>query len=159
MGGGILDDVAARVSSPVLVGRSDQLTALDQALERVAAGGQAAVLIGGEAGVGKSRFLTEFSARARGAGARIMVGGCLELAHGGLPFAPFTAMLRELVRDVGADEVANLLPGRDTRDLARLLPEFAGPGGAAGGAGAEPGEAPSCRGSPGAPVPNSSPGS
>jgi ATP/maltotriose-dependent transcriptional regulator MalT len=132
--GGILEGVAARVTSPVLVGRADQLTTLDDALERARRGGPAAVLVGGEAGVGKSRLLTEFSARARGAGARVLTGRCLELAHGGLPFAPFTTVLRELVRDLGTDGVGALLAGQGTRELARLLPELGGP---EGGAGAE----------------------
>ncbi|HEY9240346.1 MAG TPA: LuxR C-terminal-related transcriptional regulator, partial [Streptosporangiaceae bacterium] len=42
-------------------------------------------------------------------------------------FAPFTAVLRELVRDLGAAGVADLLPGGATRELARLLPEFGEP--------------------------------
>ena len=117
--------------SPVLVGRADQLTALDDALERVRRGAPAAVIVGGEAGVGKSRLLSEFSARARRAGVRVLTGGCLELAHGGLPFAPFTTVLRELVRDLGTDGVAALLADQGTRELARLLPELGGAGGEA----------------------------
>jgi ATP/maltotriose-dependent transcriptional regulator MalT len=119
--------------SPVLVGRADQLTMLDDALERVRRGAPAAVIVGGEAGVGKSRLLSEFSARARGAGVRALTGGCLELAHGGLPFAPFTTVLRELVRGLGTEGVAALLAGQGTRELARLLPELGGPDGGSGG--------------------------
>ena len=85
------------------------------------------MLIGGEAGVGKSRLVSEFAARARRRGARVLTGGCLELGTDGLPFAPFTAVLRELVRDLGADAVAALLPGGGPRELARLLPEFGEP--------------------------------
>jgi ATP/maltotriose-dependent transcriptional regulator MalT len=124
----MLDAVTARVTSPVLVGRADQLKALDDALDGVRQGNPATILIGGEAGVGKSRFLAEFSDRTRAEGARVLTGGCLELAHGGLPYAPFTAMFRDLVRDVGADGVTQLLGGRGTRELARLLPEFGEPG-------------------------------
>jgi AAA ATPase domain len=47
----------------------------------------------------------------------------------GLPFAPFTAVLRGLVRDLGAARMAELLPGGSTRELARLLPEFGEPAG------------------------------
>ena len=134
--GGILDAVSTRVTSPVLVGRADQLAALDAALGRVMGGATSAVLIGGEAGVGKSRLVSEFAAgtgggRAHtgaGAGVTVLTGGCLELGTDGLPFAPFTTVLRELVRDIGADGVAELLPGRATRELARLLPEFGQPG-------------------------------
>ena len=38
-------------------------------------------------------------------------------------------MLRELVRDLGTDGVAALLPGGTTRELARLLPELGQPAG------------------------------
>ena len=127
----MLAGVAMRVSSPVLVGRSGQLSVLDTALAEAGSGNPSAVLVGGEAGVGKSRLVSEFGERSRGKGARVLAGGCLELGVDGLPFAPFTSMLRELVRDLGADGVAALLPGGGTRELARLLPEFGEP--AAGG--------------------------
>ncbi len=113
-----------RVSSAVLVGRSAQLSVLDTALGEAGSGSPSAVLIGGEAGVGKSRLVSEFAERSRGKGARVLTGGCLELGVDGLPFAPFTSMLRELVRDLGTDGIAALLPGGTTRELARLLPEF-----------------------------------
>ena len=110
--------------SPVLVGRSEQLAILDAALERARAGGPSTVLIGGEAGIGKTRLMTEFAAGAAASGARLLAGGCLDLGAEGLPFAPFAAVLRELVRDLGADGVAALLPAQATREFARLLPEF-----------------------------------
>jgi DNA-binding CsgD family transcriptional regulator/tetratricopeptide (TPR) repeat protein len=116
--------MAPRATSPVLVGRADQLAVLEAALGPSRHGGPSVVLLGGEAGVGKSRLMTEFAARAGAAGARILTGGCVELGADGLPFAPFTAVLRELVRDLGPDGVAALLPGGVTRDFARLLPEF-----------------------------------
>jgi ATP/maltotriose-dependent transcriptional regulator MalT len=86
-------------------------------------------MVGGEAGVGKSRLIREFAERSRGTGARVLIGGCLELGAESLPFAPFTAVLRELVRDLGAAGVAALLPGGSGRELARLLPEFGTPAG------------------------------
>jgi DNA-binding CsgD family transcriptional regulator/tetratricopeptide (TPR) repeat protein len=125
----MLAGVAMRVSSPVLVGRSGQLSVLDTALAEAGSGNPSAFLVGGEAGVGKSRLVSEFARRSRGQGARVLAGGCLELGVDGLPFAPFTSMLRELVRDLGADGVAALLPGGATRELARLLPEFGEPAG------------------------------
>ena len=123
----MLADVAMRVSSPVLVGRSGQLSVLDTALTEACGGHPSAVLVGGEAGVGKSRLVSEFAERSRGKGARVLAGGCLELGVDGLPFAPFTSMLRDLARDLGADGIAALLPGGTTRELARLLPEFGEP--------------------------------
>jgi hypothetical protein len=85
------------------------------------------VLIGGEAGVGKSRLVGEFGAQAAAGAARVLAGYCLDLSAEGLPFAPFTGVLRELVRELGADGLAALLPGQDGRDLARLLPELGEP--------------------------------
>jgi DNA-binding CsgD family transcriptional regulator/tetratricopeptide (TPR) repeat protein len=125
-------DMTARTTSPVLVGRAEQLAALEGALRRSRRGGASVILIGGEAGIGKSRLVSEFAARSRAAGARVLTGGCVELGTEGLPFAPFTAVLRELVRDLGADGVGALLPGGVTRDFARLLPEFGPPDGDAG---------------------------
>jgi hypothetical protein len=119
----MLPDVGPQVSSPVLVGRSRQLSVLDSALAAVR-GSPSALVVGGEAGIGKSRLVREFADRARGTGARVLTGGCLELGADGLPFAPFTAVLRELVRELGAPSVADLLPGGSARELARLLPEF-----------------------------------
>ena len=128
-----------RGGSPVLVGRAAELAALQAAFDAVRQGGPAALLIGGEAGVGKTRLISEFAGDVRAAGARVLIGGCLELGADGLPFGPFTAMLRDLVREIGADELIGLLPGSDraTRELARLLPELAvgRPTGEAGSAG------------------------
>jgi DNA-binding CsgD family transcriptional regulator len=124
-------------AAPVFVGRARELAELDAALERVREGRPAAVLVGGEAGVGKSRLAAEFGSRARTVGAvRVLSGYCLDLSAEGLPFAPFTGVLRDLVRDLGADGVAALLPGQDARELARLLPELGEPG-----TGGDPGEA------------------
>ncbi len=126
----MLDVMATHVVSPILVGRADQLSVLDEALAGAGGGGSpSAVLIGGEAGIGKSRLVGEFAERAQRTGARVLTGGCLELGADGLPFAPFTSVLRELVRDLGADGVAGLLPSGATRELARLLPEFGEPAG------------------------------
>ncbi|MFI7420583.1 AAA family ATPase [Nonomuraea sp. NPDC049684] len=111
--------------SPLFVGRSRELHALGDALARARAGASSTVLVGGEAGVGKTRLISEFIDRA--GEARVLVGGCLELGTEGLPFAPFTAVLRGLVRELGRDGVAALVPGGTTRGLARLLPEFGEP--------------------------------
>ncbi|QKG20352.1 ATP-binding protein, partial [Actinomadura verrucosospora] len=114
----------ARTVSPVLVGRERESAALDAAFRAARDGTPSAVLLGGEAGVGKTRLVAEFGARARAEGARVLVGGCLELGTEGLPFAPFTAALRGLVRDVGVDGVRGLLPAGAGDGLGRLLPDF-----------------------------------
>jgi DNA-binding CsgD family transcriptional regulator len=102
------------------------MAALESALEAVRQGEPAAVLIGGEAGMGKTRLIGEFTATARAAGVRVLTGACLELGADGLPFSPFTAMLRDLVREAGPSEIGALLSGsgQAARELARLLPEL-----------------------------------
>src|SRR5215472_9364419 len=126
--GMLIQEMSRRGTSPVLVGRAAEMAALEAALDTVRQGGPAALLIGGEAGVGKTRLIGEFTASARRSGGQVLVGGCLELGVDGLPFGPFTAMLRDLVREIGADEIVGMLPGsgRAIRELARLLPELAG---------------------------------
>jgi predicted ATPase len=109
--------------SPVLVGRRAESAALAGALERVLAGQAATVVVGGEAGVGKSRLVHELVGRAREAGVRVLVGGCVELDGGGIPFAPLVDMLRALARDTPADELDALLgPARAV--VGRLVPEL-----------------------------------
>ena len=70
------------------------------------AGRPSAVMIGGEAGVGKSRLVSKFAERSRGAGARVLPGGCLELGAEGLPFA------RRARISLGDDADAQAAPGR-----------------------------------------------
>ena len=69
--------MTANVVSPILVGRAGQLATLEAALAEAGRGRPATVLIGGEAGIGKSRLVTEFAARAGRSGARVLTGGCL----------------------------------------------------------------------------------
>ena len=76
------------------VGRVPELERLDAALGRTAHGAGVTVLCGGEAGIGKTRLVTEFAARAQAAGAAILAGGCVELGRVGLPYGPFAEALR-----------------------------------------------------------------
>ena len=109
------------VSSPGLVGREPELGALDAALSRAADGQPGIVVITGEAGIGKTRLVEEFVGRARTDGARALVGGCLDLADDGLPYAPLTEALRTFLRGLSAEQVAEVLgPARD--EIGRLLP-------------------------------------
>ncbi|GAA1913622.1 LuxR family transcriptional regulator [Streptomyces sodiiphilus] len=118
----MLPDVESRSVSPVFVGRSTELAALTEGLARATAGEPQAFVVGGEAGVGKTRLLEEYLAAARAAGAVTTVGGCVELGADGLPFAPFAAVLRSLHRQLGP-ELAAAAAGQED-ELARLLPEL-----------------------------------
>ncbi len=117
----MIDGVSTRVSSPVFVGRAAELERLDDAFQRASAGRPSLVLIAGEAGVGKSRLVSEFSASVEVAGGATITGGCLDLGEGGPPYAPFVEALRALARSLdpaareaafgpSADELAGLIP-------------------------------------------------
>ncbi len=125
----MLDDMMGRAVSPVFVGRETELKSLGEIFDQAREQAAAAVLVGGEAGVGKTRLVTRFAEQAAADGAQVFAGGCVELSTEGLAYAPFTAVLRQLVRDMGAADVAALLPEGAARDLARLLPEFGEPSG------------------------------
>ncbi|WP_419998039.1 helix-turn-helix transcriptional regulator [Streptomyces boninensis] len=118
--------VESRSISPVFVGRAEESSTLLAALARAAAGEPQVLVVGGEAGVGKTRLLEEFLAAACEQQATVAVGGCLELGAEGLPFAPFATALRSLHRKLG-DEMAEAAAGREA-ELARLLPELGSAG-------------------------------
>ncbi|MFF5286447.1 AAA family ATPase [Streptomyces sp. NPDC013171] len=122
----MLGAVETRSVSPVFVGRAGELTALTEALSRATAGEPQALLIGGEAGVGKTRLIEEFLDTACDQGAVVALGGCVELGADGLPFAPFAAALRALHRHLPG-ELAAAAEGHEG-ELARLMPELGDPG-------------------------------
>jgi DNA-binding CsgD family transcriptional regulator len=149
-GRAILVAMTATLTSPTFVGRTEELARLGAAADRAAAGTPTAVLVGGEAGVGKTRLVGELVASARRAGATVLVGGCVELGGEGLPFAPLIEALRGFLRDLDEPSLARLVPGRARADLARLLPELdpatrtggpdgGGPGSGMAGVGPGPG--------------------
>jgi DNA-binding CsgD family transcriptional regulator/tetratricopeptide (TPR) repeat protein len=108
-------------TSPAFIGRARELARLLELLERAASGHPAVALVAGEAGVGKTRLLAELAARASRGGARVLVGGCLQVGDVGLPYVPFIDAFRDLgARPDEAELVAPLIaavPG-----LGRLLP-------------------------------------
>ncbi len=106
-----------------MIGRESDLAALRAELEAVAAGGTRAVVIGGEAGIGKTRLITEFLDQASGS-ALVLLGRCVDLGSDGAPYAPFAAALRRLIELVGLDAVLEAA-GPGAGGLAALLPEVA----------------------------------
>jgi DNA-binding CsgD family transcriptional regulator/tetratricopeptide (TPR) repeat protein len=103
------------------VGRAPEIARLVAALEAASAGSPATFLIGGEAGVGKTRLLREFADRARAGGARVLCGSCVDLGTGDIPFAPLVDALRGLARELGPDAVREL-GGSAAAALTRLAP-------------------------------------
>ncbi len=112
------------VSSPEFIGREQELATLESLLRQAKASEGAFALISGESGVGKSRLVAELSARARSRAMTVLIGECLELAEGELPYAPLIGALRSLLRERSREETQELLVSPHD-ELARLLPELA----------------------------------
>ncbi|TQJ17509.1 regulatory LuxR family protein [Kribbella jejuensis] len=108
--------------SPVLINRRAELAALRGAYERARTGEPVTVLVSGEAGIGKSRLVSTAVAGFDG-DPMVLTGGCLELGADGTPWAPFLAILRNLLREWGPDRLAAALPSGGTA-LAGWLPEL-----------------------------------
>jgi predicted ATPase/DNA-binding CsgD family transcriptional regulator len=117
------------VSSPLFVGRREQLLALEAALQRARDGVGSVVLIAAEAGMGKTRLIGELTVAGRREGLTVVLGECLPLGDGELPYAPIVAALRALIHERPAS-LLEALRGPARRELARLLPEL-DPGGVA----------------------------
>jgi DNA-binding CsgD family transcriptional regulator/tetratricopeptide (TPR) repeat protein len=119
----IMGDVSLPVplEGRVLVGRDAELAQLCDLLG-VREPGRAtarAVLLGGDAGVGKTRLLTELRDHATEAGWRVVAGHCLDFGDSALPYMPFSEVLGRLVADLPdvVSEVAESYP-----TLAKLQP-------------------------------------
>lgn len=119
----MLGGVETKSVSPVFVGRTGELATLTDAFVRADAGEPQALLVGGEAGVGKTRLVEEFAAAVRVRGGVVALGGCVEIGADGLPFAPFSTALRQLRREL-PEHLAAAAEGQE-EELARLLPELA----------------------------------
>jgi ATP/maltotriose-dependent transcriptional regulator MalT len=104
-----------------LVGRSEELDTIARLVglagEGPSRGG--AVLLAGDAGVGKTRLLNELEARAQAAGWQVLIGHCLDFAGDSLPYVPFTEIFGRLARENPTLSDALL---QDAPALARLLP-------------------------------------
>jgi DNA-binding CsgD family transcriptional regulator len=78
------------------IGREAELERLAHARSLAAGGQPTAVLIGGEAGIGKSRLVAEFLAQLGHAGGSSVAGSCVAGHDGGIPYAPWIEIVRRL---------------------------------------------------------------
>ena len=102
---------------PVRVGRDEELAAILRAAER-----RQTLLIGGPAGIGKSRLAAEALNAADEWGLSRLVGYCTPEA--GAPYAPFVAAIRRRTRTLGPEDLATMFAG-GAELAAALLPEAA----------------------------------
>jgi DNA-binding NarL/FixJ family response regulator len=105
-----------------IVGRTDELDALEQALDELDRGRSGAVELVGEPGIGKTRLLRELAARAERLGQLVLFGSASELERD-LPFSVFVDALDEYVEGLDPKQLATLAD--DVRaELAHVLPSL-----------------------------------
>jgi len=104
-----------------LVGRAAAFSQLVGSLRQAQQGQPQAVLVVGEAGIGKTRLANEFAAWARAQGADVLSGQAFEMG-GRLPYQPLVEALRKRLEEENAPE--DLLDDLWLAELSRLLPEL-----------------------------------
>ena len=113
----------ATVTGPVFCGRAADWSALETARKAAEAdAGRQVVLVSGEAGIGKTRLVAEFSSAAHHEGAVVLYGRCDEEI--GVPYQPWLEALRHAVRHLPESTLAEHV-ARHGGELGRLVPELA----------------------------------
>ncbi len=102
--------------------RQEELDRLKRAYARLGAGEGAAIALTGEAGVGKSRLVEEFAARAVREGARLLRGRT-ERAGVSAPFGPWSEAVREFGREAGNPQLYEACTDCEA-EVAQLVPEL-----------------------------------
>jgi DNA-binding SARP family transcriptional activator len=117
-------DVVPAGGAPLrLLGRADEVTALERLVRRTLERSFSLALIEGEAGVGKSRVLDEVAAAL--APARVGRATCSQLERH-LPYVPLAAAVREALGSIPDDRGARCL-GQILPELGRQEPECTNP--------------------------------
>ena len=111
------------ITSPLLIGRTQEVEKLETTLRTVRQGTGQLVLLAGEAGVGKSRLVADLRRRAALDHWTILAGYCFE-RDAVFPYAPMIDALRAFIGPQPAAGVADLL-GVLAAELVKLLPELA----------------------------------
>lgn len=103
------------------VGRIPERAAALQAVELALQGTGGILVVEGEAGIGKSRFLREVAAGARWRGALVLRGQASE-TPGASPFSPIAAALAPALTGPHREQLESLLSAETLAALAPLLP-------------------------------------
>ncbi|MGH3465759.1 MAG: helix-turn-helix transcriptional regulator [Kribbellaceae bacterium] len=102
-----------------LIGRTTEIATLLSAIDEANGRRAGAVLLSGDAGVGKTRLLDEVATGAQQRGFTVLAGHCSDFGDAGLPYLPFTEIFGRLANDEPAlvEELE-----RTFRPITRLLP-------------------------------------
>ena len=118
------DDVVVTRPVAPLVGRAGELAQLLTLLDRAENETASVAIVGGDAGVGKTRLLAELIGAAGGRETLVLIGHCVDLGDAPPPYLPFSEAFARLAADDSAPAdsivrefpaIARLLPGRSSR--------------------------------------------
>src|SRR4029077_9072426 len=120
----------AQVLCEELVGRESEISLLEDALLATLRGDGGVVIVGGEAGMGKTRLVSDLVTRARRRGCVVVSGVCSE-AELSLPYLPFLEAIGNYLAREDISALRQRL-GTACDDLAHLFPQMGGTQSAAG---------------------------
>ena len=83
--------LALAAAAGALVGRSSEQRRLREVWKQAVGGDALAIVVTGEAGMGKSRLVADFAAEVHGQGAKVLFGACFEDSQ--VPYEPFSQAL------------------------------------------------------------------
>ncbi len=106
-----------------LVGRSEERATLRRSLERARCGQGRVVMIGGAAGVGKTRIAHELCIEASQKGFLVRAGNCYD-RDDSVPFIPFVEILEEALAEAPSLQAFRETLGSHAGEIARLLPQL-----------------------------------
>jgi predicted ATPase/DNA-binding CsgD family transcriptional regulator len=110
-----------------IVGRAEQRAQLSRTLDDVIDDGSRFVIIGGDAGAGKTTVVEAFVADLFGPladrKAQLIRGQCVPMGSEGLPYAPIVGALRDMVTQHGREQILEWA-GAGRQALGVLLPDF-----------------------------------
>jgi DNA-binding CsgD family transcriptional regulator len=109
--------VVLRMSAGRMVGRDGELGRLLSLLDDAEAGRSVVALVSGDAGVGKTRLISEITRLAAGRGFTVLSGQCAEVGDS-VPYLPLADALRGAGQSTGVRDALSSRPA-----LSRLLPE------------------------------------
>src|SRR5438067_4394453 len=114
-----------RALCPTLVGRAEQIRILEATLAAAAAGEGQLVVVGANAGLGKTRLAVEIQRRAQKAGALVLAGTCSHVDLS-LPYLPFLEAIGNHFSVSDLDQIRASL-GPAARELVHLFPQLGVP--------------------------------
>jgi AAA ATPase domain len=117
------------VRCPILIGRQEPAALISAAVRQLSGPGRGgALIVTGEAGIGKSRLAEHMSAVAAQAGVRVVTGRAMPAGIGG-PLGPFAELILEVTRGRPVPGDEDLAPYLAV--LASVVPHWRPPGSAA----------------------------